>query len=371
MTGRKHDQSDPGENSTGTEGAWTVNAMLAWYDRARRDLPWRAPPGGRTDPYRVWLSEIMLQQTTIKAVAPYYTEFLRRWPRVEVLAAAGLDEVLSAWAGLGYYARARNLHACAQVVASEHAGVFPDTEAELLKLPGIGPYTAAAIAAIAFERRAAVVDGNVERVLARFYGVETPLPAGKPQLREYARELAPAARPGDFAQAMMDLGATVCTPRSPTCSRCPLKSNCVGRSRGLREVLPYKAPKKERPTRRGMVYFVRHGDEVLLRRRPDKGLLGGMAEVPGSPWAEGRDSGDDPLAHAPVSGKWSKVPGLVEHTFTHFRLELSVYHTTLGKELEIFDAARPHDCFWVDRHDLDDQALPSVMRKVISHALAD
>ncbi|HDO52209.1 MAG TPA: A/G-specific adenine glycosylase [Rhizobiales bacterium] len=348
------------------EPSWVVEAVLGWYDAARRDLPWRAPPGARGDPYRVWLSEIMLQQTTVKAVLPYYAAFLANWPSVEALGAADLEDVLKAWAGLGYYARARNLHACARTVAGSYGARFPHSEKELLTLPGIGPYTAAAIAAIAFGRRAAVVDGNVERVLARFFAVQTPLPAARKELRGYAERLAPSRRPGDFAQAMMDLGATICTPRSPACGRCPLMARCAGLRMNLHKALPARAQKKEKPTRRGAAFVALRDDgAVLLRKRPAKGLLGGMTEVPGTPWA---DETSDPLCHAPVEGAWTPLAGIVRHTFTHFRLELAVYRARVG-DVELREAAGPDQCRWAPRGELDTQALPSVMRKVLAHAL--
>ncbi|HVO17494.1 MAG TPA: A/G-specific adenine glycosylase, partial [Alphaproteobacteria bacterium] len=248
-------------------------ALLAWYDRHRRRLPWRAGPGERPDPYRVWLSEIMLQQTTVATVGPYFTAFLERWPDVARLAAAPLDDVLHAWQGLGYYARARNLHRCAAVVARDHGGRFPDTEDALRALPGVGAYTAAAIAAIAFDRPAVVVDGNVERVVARLHAVDAPLPAAKPELRRLAAALTPDARPGDFAQAMMDLGATLCTPRAPRCVLCPLMAGCAARTRGIAEELPRRTAKPEKPTRRGVAFFAVDADgAVLLRRRDESGL---------------------------------------------------------------------------------------------------
>ncbi len=258
-----------------------AEALLAWYGREARALPWRAPPGVRQDPYKVWLSEIMLQQTTVKAVLPRYADFLRRWPGVKALARAELGEVLAAWAGLGYYARARNLHACARVVADEHGGHFPETEAELRKLPGVGGYTAAAIASIAFGVRAAPVDGNIERVIARLFAVETPLPAAKAEIKALAEGLTPETGAGDYAQAMMDLGATICTPRRPACGLCPLRPRCRGLAEGIAEQLPYKEEKGERPTRRGAAFVaLRRDGAVLLRERPLKGLLGGMLETP-------------------------------------------------------------------------------------------
>ena len=261
-------------------------ALLAWYDRHRRALPWRAAPGERADPYRVWLSEIMLQQTTVKAVAPYYARFLARWGDVRALAAAPLEEVLKAWAGLGYYARARNLHACARAVVERHGGEFPASEAALRALPGIGAYTAAAIAAIAFDVPASPVDGNVERVIARLFAVEAPLPGAKPELRRLARELTPQRRAGDFAQAMMDLGATICTPKKPACALCPWNEGCAAHARGDAETFPRRTPKREGALRRGAAFVARRADGfVLVRTRPAKGLLGGMTEVPTTEWA--------------------------------------------------------------------------------------
>jgi A/G-specific adenine glycosylase len=347
-----------------------ADALLAWYDRERRELPWRAAPGAVQDPYKVWLSEIMLQQTTVKAVTPRYATFLRRWPDVKALAKAELGEVLAAWAGLGYYARARNLHACARAVAESHDGAFPKTEAELRKLPGIGGYTAAAIAAIAFGERATPVDGNIERVIARLFAVATPLPAAKAEIKALAESLTPQDRPGDFAQAMMDLGATICTPRRPACGLCPLRPGCRAYAEGLAEVLPYRAEKGERPVRRGAAFVaLREDGAVLLRERPLKGLLGGMLETPSSPWEEAAPNGRSMHDHAPVEAAWKEVPGLVEHTFTHFHLELSVYRAEVEQDAAVADAAEPERCRWLHRRELAGAALPSVMRKVLAHAL--
>ena len=260
-------------------------ALLAWYDRHRRTLPWRAPKGARADPYRVWLSEIMLQQTTVTAVAPYYARFLARWSDVRALAAAPLEEVLKAWAGLGYYARARNLHACARAVVEHHGGEFPASEAALRELPGIGDYTAAAIAAIAFDVPASPVDGNIERVIARLFAVTEPLPRAKPELRRLARALTPPRRAGDFAQAMMDLGATICTPKKPACALCPWNQSCAAHARGDAETFPRRTPKREGALRRGAAFVARRADGFLLvRTRPAQGLLGGMTEVPTTEW---------------------------------------------------------------------------------------
>ncbi len=350
------------------KAATVAPALLAWYDRHARALPWRIGPaeraaGRRPDPYRVWLSEIMLQQTTTAAVAPYFQTFVERWPTLGDLAAAPLDAVLGAWAGLGYYARARNLHACARAVEDEHDGRFPDTEAALAALPGIGPYPAAAVAAIAFDRPAAPVDGNVERVVARLFDVEVPLPGAKPELRRLAADLAPRRRPGDFAQAMMDLGATVCLPRRPRCEACPVAERCAARAAGRAGELPRRAPKKQRPTRRGVAFWTLDAEgAVLLRRRAESGLLGGMMEVPGTEWRAEPWAADEASAQAPVRADWTPLPGLVRHTFTHFHLELSVW----AGQASAPDRA---DGRWVALDALGTQALPSVMRKVIRHAL--
>jgi A/G-specific adenine glycosylase len=341
--------------------------LLAWYDRHRRALPWRALPGETPDPYRVWLSEIMLQQTTVKAVAPYFARFTARWPNVRALAAAPLDEVLRLWAGLGYYARARNLHACARAVVERHGGEFPACEDELAALPGIGRYTAAAIAAIAFDRPAAAVDGNAERVVARLFAVGAALPAAKAELRSLAQGLVPAERAGDFAQALMDLGATVCTPKAPACARCPWTPACAARRRGEPTAFPVKAAKRQGRLRRGAAFVaVRADGRVLLRTRPSAGLLGGMTEVPTSDWRHDFDA-DGALADAPRFGRtrpgWRRMPGTVSHTFTHFPLELVVYVTAVRA-----GSAAPAGARWVPVADLADEALPNLMRKVLAHA---
>ena len=337
-------------------------AILEWYDRNRRNMPWRAAPGKRPNPYHVWLSEIMLQQTGVATVGPYYRRFIARWPNMRALAAANLDDVLHAWQGLGYYARARNLHRCAQIVASERGGVLPDCEAELLTLPGIGRYTAAAIAAIAFGRRATVVDGNVERVMARLFAVMTPLPGAKAQLHALAASLTLAQRPGDYAQAVMDLGATICTPRDPNCLLCPWSDGCAGR--GLAAELPRRAPKKARPLRHGTAFWMTRADgAVLLRRRPEKGLLGGMIEIPSTPWQEKPIASRSRVcAHAPLTAaRWHALPGVVRHGFTHFRLELKVLAATVQDDPSLR---------WCPIDALSDQALPTLMKKVVRHALA-
>ena len=338
-------------------------ALLDWYDRHRRRLPWRAMPGETADAYRVWLSEIMLQQTTVKAVAPYYAKFLQRWPTVRKLAAAPLDDVLKAWAGLGYYARARNLHACAKAVVERHSARFPGTEDELRALPGIGAYTAAAIAAIAFGRRAVAIDGNIERVVARLFAVEAPLPAAKSEIRRLADTLVPSQRPGDFTQAMMDLGATICTPKKPACVLCPWIDACAAHRRSDQETFPRKAPKVEGKLRRGASFVATRADgHVLVRRRPEKGLLGGMTEVPSTPWTQDFDEADA-LASAPLKARWRRVVGVVEHGFTHFPLQQSVYVASVPAKTK-----PPAGMRWVPLADLAGEALPNVMRKVVAHA---
>lgn len=340
--------------------------LLEWYDRHRRRLPWRALPGEAADPYRVWLSEIMLQQTNVKTVAPYFAAFLARWPTVAALALADRDDVLKLWAGLGYYSRAHNLHACAIAVAREHGGKFPDTEAALRALPGVGPYTAAAIAAIAFGRATMPVDGNIERVTTRLFAIEEPLPQAKPIVQRQAQSLSAGERTGDAAQALMDLGSTICTPKRPACALCPLNEDCAARSRGDPETFPRKAPKTTGAVRRGAAYVVRRGDEILLRTRTDQGLLGGMTEVPTSQWRADWDAAND-LNDAPEMSRlsaWRRRLGVVRHVFTHFPLELAVYVARVPAHSEPPAGAR-----FVKIADLPGEALPTVMRKVIAHGL--
>jgi A/G-specific adenine glycosylase len=340
--------------------------LLAWYDRHRRVLPWRVAPGMRADPYRVWLSEIMLQQTTVKAVGPYYARFLVRWPDLMALAAAPLDDVLRAWAGLGYYARARNLHACAKTVVDRYGGKFPLQEEALRALPGIGGYTAAAIAAIAFGRRAVAVDGNVERVIARLHAIETELPVAKAEIRRRAAALVPDRRAGDFTQAMMDLGATVCTPKKPACPICPWLDGCAARARGDAESFPRKPPKTEGKLRRGASFVATRDDgRVLVRTRPQKGLLGGMTEIPSTAWSQ---KFDEALAldEAPLKARWRRLPGAVEHGFTHFPLRQTVYIARVPARTRA-----PKGMRWVALAALADEALPSVMRKIVAHAGLD
>ncbi len=347
-------------------------ALLAWYDRHRRSLPWRAPPGERSDPYRVWLSEIMLQQTSVKTVAPYYARFLGRWPDVRALAAAPLDEVLKTWAGLGYYARARNLHACAHAVVERHRGIFPKSEAGLRALPGIGAYTAAAILAIAHDQPATPIDGNVERVVARLYAVATPLPSAKPEISRLARALTPLRRAGDFAQATMDLGATICTPKKPACALCPWNESCAAHARGDPERFPRRQPKRDGALRRGAAFVAMRSDGfVLMRTRPEQGLLGGMTEVPTTEWVASFDD-NHALEAAPVFRfrqpgwpiAWRRIPGSVRHVFTHFPLELAVYVAKLPQRMPA-----PAQMRWVALDKAADEALPSLMRKVIARAV--
>jgi len=337
--------------------------LLAWYDRHRRVLPWRALAGEVPDPYRVWLSEVMLQQTTIAAVRPYFERFLTRFPDVFVLSEAPEEAVMAAWAGLGYYSRTRNLHACAKAVAAA-GGCFPDTAEGLRKLPGIGAYTAGAIAAIAFERPEAAVDGNVERVLSRAYAVEAPLPGSRPEIRHLTQALVPEDRPGDFAQALMDLGATICTPKRPACALCPWMAPCRARALGTQETFPRKIKVAKGALRRGAVFVaIRSGDEaVLLRTRAPEGLLGNMAEPPGSAWEPDYDVAGA-LLDAPLDARWKRLPGLVRHGFTHFPLELTVFAARVA-----LSTPTPPGMRFTPRTALDEEPLPGLMRKVLAHA---
>lgn len=304
----------------------------------------------------------MLQQTTVQAVKPYFTKFLTLWPTVNDLAAAPTDEVMAAWAGLGYYARARNLKKCAEAVATDHGGVFPDTEDGLKQLPGIGDYTAAAVAAIAFNRKASVMDGNVERVISRLFLIDAPLPGSKPLMKAKVAEVTPSDRPGDFAQAMMDLGATICTPKRPACALCPFKSHCLALATDEPERLPVKAKKKEKPVRLGAAFIaVNEEGEILLRRRVDSGLLGGMTEVPTTAWTARVDGGTG-TEHAPFAADWQPA-GTIVHVFTHFELRLSVFRAKVGK------AVATDDGWWAPVTNLDAQALPTVMKKAIQQAI--
>ncbi len=316
--------------------------LLEWYDRHRRKLPWRPPSGERADPYCVWLSEVMLQQTGVKTVGPYFKKFLARWPDVDALGRASLDDVLRMWAGLGYYSRARNLHACAVAVRRDHGGVFPDTEESLRSLPGIGR--------------------------SRLFAVEEPLPQAKPLIQQLATTLLGATRAGDSAQALMDLGASICTPNKPACSLCPLYDDCAARARGDQETFPRKAPKKTGGLRRGAAFVVRRGDDLLVRTRPEKGLLGGMTEVPISHWLAAQDD-QTALKQAPVLkgiARWHRKAGVVTHVFTHFPLELVVYTANVPAR-----ARAPQGMRWVPISTLGDEALPNLMRKVIAHGLGE
>lgn len=331
--------------------------LIHWYDSNARVLPWRARGEERPDPYRVWLSEIMLQQTTVAHARPYFEAFTRRWPSVESLAAADDSEVMAAWAGLGYYARARNLIGCARKVADEHGGRFPDSEAGLLRLPGIGRYTAAAIAAIAFGRRAVVVDANVERVVSRLFAVKEALPGARPLLYAHADAITPAERSGDFAQAVMDLGATICTPRAPSCDACPLVNRCEARREGKPERYPAKVAKSARPIRQGNAYWLEHDGHVLLERRPPRGMLGGMLGFPTGSWAKTVKPGDG----APLAADWAEA-GAVDHVFTHFALTLRLYCAPAASR----DAG---ELWWpIDR--LDEAGLPTVFAKLAARGTA-
>jgi len=336
--------------------------LLKWYDKYRRVLPWRALPGQKPNPYAVWLSEVMLQQTTVATVGPYYHAFLKRWPKVSDLAKAERDDVMSEWAGLGYYSRARNLYACAQAVVANHKGKFPETEAELLALPGIGPYTAAAIAAIAFDHSTNVVDGNVERVISRLYRVQTPMPLGKAEIKQLAAAQVPAKRGGDYAQALMDLGATICTPRSPDCPNCPLKKICQGYAEGDAAQYPKTSPKKARPIRYATVFVLQDKDgRYWMRQRPEKGLLAAMLEFPSSPWQE--KALDLPAALAgmgallPAAQKWKILQPELRHVFTHFELRFTITCARAGKK---------PDGLWLTADEARSKALPSLMNKVLN-----
>ncbi|KIC22172.1 MULTISPECIES: A/G-specific adenine glycosylase [unclassified Leisingera] len=341
-----------------SDSATMSEELLAWYDVHAREMPWRVGPasraaGIRPDPYRIWLSEVMLQQTTVAAVREYFLRFTSRWPTVLDLAAAEDTDVMSEWAGLGYYARARNLLKCARAVAQDHGGSFPDSYEGLLKLPGIGPYTAAAIASIAFDRAETVLDGNVERVMARVHDIHDPLPGAKPVLKDRAAELTPVQRPGDYAQAVMDLGATICTPRNPACGICPWRGPCAARVAGTAAELPKKTPKKPKPTRQGIVYLAESADGTwLLERRPDKGLLGGMLGWPGSDWS------DAPVPNPPFEADWQELAGEVRHTFTHFHLILRIMTAELPGG---FNQSAEQEL--ISRHHFRPSSLPTVMRK--------
>lgn len=338
--------------------------LLAWYDQGGRTLPWRIRPEDRAkgvvaDPYAVWLSEIMLQQTTVPHATPYWEKFLARWPRVSDLAGAKRDDVLAMWAGLGYYARARNLHKCAQFIHEHHNGEFPGTEKELLTLPGIGPYTAATMAAICFDEATNIVDGNVERVMSRIYAEDAPLPKSKPLFKKLAAPIADPYRPGDYGQALMDLGATICTPKSPKCDACPWRFACKAFKQGNPEYFPQKT-RKIKPVKQGVVFALMSQGSILLRKRPDKGLLGGMLELPSSPWEKSMP--ESPLQYAPIRKNWEKCDGKIKHVFTHFELRLDVYRAQ--------SSAQSIEGVWVDTKSLSDCPIPTLTKKAIELALS-
>ncbi|CAH0339872.1 A/G-specific adenine glycosylase [Rhizobium sp. CECT 9324] len=345
----------------------TAETLLGWYDRHHRELPWRISPamakrGVLPNPYHIWMSEVMLQQTTVAAVKAYFAKFIEKWPTVEDLAHAPTEDVMTAWAGLGYYARARNLKKCAEAVAVDHGGTFPDTEMDLRALPGIGDYTSAAVAAIAFNRQAAVMDGNVERVISRLFAIDAPLPGSKPQMKARVAQMTPADRPGDFAQAMMDLGATICTPKRPACALCPFNDACLALFTDEPERFPVKAAKKEKPVRLGAAFIaVDHDGRLLLRKRIDSGLLGGMTEVPTTAWTS-RIDGLTGTEAAPFPADW-QAAGSIAHVFTHFELRLSIFRVG-----PIVVPPGDHG-FWVPVTELDGQALPTVMKKAIAAAI--
>lgn len=328
--------------------------LLAWFGRRGRKLPWRTQ--GRRDPYRVWLAEIMLQQTTVPAVIPYLRRFLKKWPDVHALSRARPESVLKAWAGLGYYARARNLHKTARIVATDFNGRFPDTAAELETLPGIGPYTAGAIAAIAFGRREAAIDGNVLRVMARVLGTSSSMARLKAEAEAALLKILPRERTGDFAEALMDLGATVCTPKAPACPACPWRGDCRAYALGKPEVFPVRAAKKPRPRKRATIFWIERAGSVLVRRRPSKGLLGGMLELPSTPWGDGK-------GRPPFGAEWKRRAGTVRHTFTHFELELEIQSAKVAR------APRIAGGYWMKKSRLLAAGFPTVMKKVIRKAL--
>lgn len=335
--------------------------ILNWYDNHRRIMPWRALPSSVSNPYYVWLSEIMLQQTTVAAVGPYFQKFIKRWPQLHDLANSSLSDIMKMWAGLGYYRRARLLHDCAKELVYQNQGEFPQSESELLKLPGIGPYTAAAITAIAFNRRANVVDGNVERVVARLFAVREPIPKAKKTLRVLASMLLPTSRYGDYAQALMDLGATVCTPRNPNCKACPWNKACQGHQQGIADLLPQRIKASIKPVRRAIAFVLSNKKgQVYLRQRPNHGLLGGMMEIPSSEWCEAAmPDMKYALDQAPCKAHWTLRPGSIKHIFTHFELEIAVATALSSK--------KPKVGRWVSLDELKNEALPSLMHKIIRH----
>lgn len=339
--------------------------LLRWYDKNRRVMPWRSLPGVAPNPYHVWLSEVMLQQTTVATVGPYFQKFIKRWPELKDLARASLEDIMKMWAGLGYYRRARFLYECAQEIILNHKGRFPQSVDQLQKLPGLGPYTAAAIASIAYNQRANVVDGNVERVICRLFALRKPLAEIKPILKDCAAQLLPSSRYGDYAQALMDLGATICTPQRPKCELCPWKGSCQAYALKMTSDLPRRSKKKTKPVRRAIAFVLwGQNDTIYLQQRDMKGLLGGMMEVPSSPWKVGpMPDLPEVMDAAPLEGKWSMKSGFVRHVFSHFELQVAVAVGATRKRLIKSPHAR-----WVARKDLDKQALPSLIRKIIQYA---
>ena len=346
--------------------------LLSWYDKSARTLPWRVSPHDRKngkipDPYKVWLSEIMLQQTTIPTVTSYYKKFLTTWPTIQDLANANEDDVLIAWAGLGYYTRARNLKKCADILVRDFNAKFPRTEAELLKLPGIGAYTAAAIMSIAFNLPATVVDGNVERVISRLFSIKTPLPDAKKTIKQYASQLISPNRAGDYSQAIMDLGATICSPTKPKCTVCPWHSNCSASFNNNPEKFPIKKPRNPKPTRYGFAFVaIRKDGAILLRKRPPNGLLASMAEVPGSNWdiTNQANQSQNNLKFAPLKGNWQKIAKPVRHTFTHFHLNVGIWYTQVDN-----NTSAPEGHWWSSQTSLANEPLPTVMHKIIASSL--
>lgn len=337
-------------------------ALLDWYDQNARTLPWRNRHTSPSDPYHVWLSEIMLQQTTVPTVIPYFESFLTLWPTVDALAGAELDDILHAWQGLGYYARARNLHKCAGVVSRDHAGLFPDNETDLLKLPGVGPYTAAAIAAIAFKLPTVPVDGNIERVMSRLHAIEEPVRQTKDRVRSLATEIMPGDRAGDFAQALMDLGSMVCRPKSPKCEQCPWSGSCVAFKKGKADQYPVKLAKKPKPVRHGVAFWLQNAEgDIWLRKRPLRGLLGGMIEVPSTDWREQPWAAVEIEDMKLLNADWTEITGHVTHTFTHFHLKISVW-------AGVTSANNNEDGFWCSPDQFSEQALPTLMKKIVRHA---
>ncbi|GHF24805.1 A/G-specific adenine glycosylase [Kordiimonas sediminis] len=333
--------------------------LLAWYDQHQRTLPWRSPPGAAPDPYHVWLSEIMLQQTTVATVKGYFDKFLRMWPTVDAMAASRQEDILDAWAGLGYYARARNLHKCAQEVVQNHQGQFPRTAADLKTLPGIGDYTSAAIAAIAFGEPVGVVDSNVERIVSRLFRISTPLPKAKKLIQEKTDQITPFDRPGDFAQAMMDLGSSLCSPKNPDCNICPFCSLCQAQTRGDMETFPVKPPKKTKPTRLIIAFAPMHEGSILLERRPDSGLLGGMPGLFSTPWVEQDTHPKDYPAYAPCPGDWTELNGESKHTFTHFHLITRLVSAEVPKRSNVENG------FWIKKAELQTLGFPTVFKKML------